>query len=99
MLFQEVSVPTTGLSQHLLQQGQGLADMVPGREFRYYAAVFLVYSHLAVECVRQQALLAVEQCDTRFITGSFETENAHLCDKILSRSTKGRMIIEGFAGG
>ena len=71
----EVGLVQTGLRQDLGGQGQGFANMVPGRQFRHHAAVFGVHFHLAVQALRQQAPVGVIDRDTGLVATGFNPQN------------------------
>ena len=66
-----------GIGDHLLEKRQGLANMVPGRQFGNHTPVLGVDSYLAIHAVRQQAALTVVERDARFVAGSFNTKDYH----------------------
>ena len=70
----------TRFIEHLFQQRQRLAHVVPGSQFRDHAAVLLVHRDLAVQCVREQAGLAVVERDARLVTGSFDAQHPQWSD-------------------
>jgi hypothetical protein len=49
----------TGLGDYLLDQRQGLSDMISGRKFWNYTAILRVYFNLAVQTIGQKTALAV----------------------------------------
>jgi hypothetical protein len=53
-----------------------------------------VHSNLAIEGIRQQALLTIEQCNTCFITGRFYAQNPHWSVIIRRIENQGRIIME-----
>ena len=61
----------------MIDQGQEFPDMVPGGDLGHHAAVLGVQIDLAVQRMREQPLFAVEQGDTRFVAGGFDSQNAH----------------------
>ena len=56
---------------------QQLADVIPGRQLRYHAAVFGVQPNLAIQRITQQTALAVIDSNPGFITGSLDTQYNH----------------------
>lgn len=68
-----------GGSRHdLLQEGQDLAYMIPGGEFRHHAAVLPVQVDLTVYGMIQQALPGLIDGDAGFVARGFYAENTHL---------------------
>ncbi len=65
------------LGKCLIQQGQATADVVARCQFRHHAAVGLVHVDLAVERLRQQAGVTVEQGDAGFIAGRLDSQDQH----------------------
>ena len=51
--------------------------MIPGGEFRHYAAVLGMQSNLTVKRVRQQPAAVVVDGNSGFVAGSLNAEHAH----------------------
>ena len=65
------------LGEHLAHQRNQPFDVVTGGQLGHDPAVHAVQVDLAEQGVGQQASLAVVQGDAGFITGGFNTQNAH----------------------
>jgi hypothetical protein len=51
--------------------------MVPGGQFRHYAAIGLVHRDLAMQAVGQQAEISVINGNRRLVAGAFNSDYTH----------------------
>ena len=72
--------PGRGLVHDQLEQRQGLADVIAGRQLRHHPAVGGVQIHLRIKPMRQQAPVRVEQGHAGVVAGGLQPEDAHTVD-------------------
>ena len=70
----EITLILSGFSQGLPEEGQNPPDVIPGCEFRHYAAILVMHFRLRIKRVAQQTAMSMIKRDPGFIARRFNAE-------------------------